>query len=51
MTLQETVWIVEEEAYAARVAWNQSMGLGKTAHQGIQTLQEQAYAQEYQLQT
>ncbi|GKE90567.1 hypothetical protein Tco_1571662, partial [Tanacetum coccineum] len=29
MTLQETVWIIEEEAYAARVAWNHSIGLGQ----------------------
>nr|GFC54378.1 hypothetical protein [Tanacetum cinerariifolium] len=31
MTLQETVWTVEEEAYADRVAWNHSIGL-KTLH-------------------
>nr|GEZ95990.1 hypothetical protein [Tanacetum cinerariifolium] len=31
MNLQETVWIVEEEAYAAREAWAQSVGLSQTA--------------------
>nr|GFC49295.1 hypothetical protein [Tanacetum cinerariifolium] len=30
MTLQETVWIVEEEAYAAREAWAHSVGLIQT---------------------
>nr|GFD39140.1 hypothetical protein [Tanacetum cinerariifolium] len=29
MTLQETIWTVEEEAYAARVAWNHSIGLSQ----------------------
>nr|GEX29401.1 hypothetical protein [Tanacetum cinerariifolium] len=32
MTLQETVWIVEEEAYVAREAWAQLVGLNQTAH-------------------
>ncbi|GKD90661.1 hypothetical protein Tco_1366168 [Tanacetum coccineum] len=27
MTLQETIWIVEEEAYASREAWAYSIGL------------------------
>nr|GEV90708.1 hypothetical protein [Tanacetum cinerariifolium] len=51
MTLQETVWIVEEEAYAAREAWAHSVGLSQTIHHELQTLREQVYAQEYQLQT
>nr|GEZ37823.1 hypothetical protein [Tanacetum cinerariifolium] len=51
MTLQETVWIVEEEAYAAREAWAHSVGLSQTVHHELQTLREQVYAQEYQLQT
>nr|GEW84514.1 hypothetical protein [Tanacetum cinerariifolium] len=51
MTLQETVWIVEEEAYAAREAWAQLVGLSQTVHHELQTLCEQVYAQEYQLQT
>nr|GEY26792.1 hypothetical protein [Tanacetum cinerariifolium] len=50
MTLQEIVWIVEEEAYAARKAWAQLVGLNQTAHHELQTLREQVYAQEYQLQ-
>nr|GFB05590.1 hypothetical protein [Tanacetum cinerariifolium] len=32
MTLQETVWIVVEEAYAAREAWAHSVGLSQTVH-------------------
>nr|GEZ79870.1 hypothetical protein [Tanacetum cinerariifolium] len=47
MTLEETVWIVEEEAYAAREAWAQSVGLSQTVHHELQTLREQVYAQEY----
>nr|GFB12050.1 hypothetical protein [Tanacetum cinerariifolium] len=42
MTLQETVWIVEDEAYAAREAWAQSVGLSQTVHHELQTLCEQA---------
>nr|GEV23526.1 hypothetical protein [Tanacetum cinerariifolium] len=42
----ETVWIVEEEAYAAREAWAQSVGLSQTVHHELQTLCEQVYAQE-----
>nr|GEY34513.1 hypothetical protein [Tanacetum cinerariifolium] len=45
------VWIVEEEAYAAREAWAQSVGLSQTVHHELQTLREQVYTQEYQLQT
>nr|GFA99983.1 reverse transcriptase domain-containing protein [Tanacetum cinerariifolium] len=41
MTLQETVWIVEDEAYAAREAWAQSVGLSQTVHHELQTLREQ----------
>ncbi|GKD87262.1 hypothetical protein Tco_1358416, partial [Tanacetum coccineum] len=32
MTLQETVWIVEEEAYASREAWDHSIGLSQAVH-------------------
>nr|GEU60320.1 hypothetical protein [Tanacetum cinerariifolium] len=42
MTLQETVWIVEEEAYAAREAWAQLVGLNQTAHHELQTHREQS---------
>nr|GEY86932.1 hypothetical protein [Tanacetum cinerariifolium] len=38
MTLQETVWIVEEEAYAAQEAWAHSVGLSQTVHHELQTL-------------
>nr|GEV66143.1 reverse transcriptase domain-containing protein [Tanacetum cinerariifolium] len=41
MTLQETVWIVEDEAYAAREAWAHSVGLSQTVHHELQTLREQ----------
>nr|GEU72241.1 hypothetical protein [Tanacetum cinerariifolium] len=41
MTLKETVWIVEEEAYAAREAWAHSVGLSQTIHHELQTLREQ----------
>nr|GEX16617.1 hypothetical protein [Tanacetum cinerariifolium] len=47
----QDVWIVEEEAYAAREAWAQSVGLSQTVYHELQTLREQVYAQEYQLQT
>nr|GEX08269.1 putative reverse transcriptase domain-containing protein [Tanacetum cinerariifolium] len=46
MTLQETVWIMEEEAYATREAWHHSVGLSQTVHHELQTLREQVYAQE-----
>nr|GFB31087.1 hypothetical protein [Tanacetum cinerariifolium] len=42
ITLQETVWIVEKEAYTAREAWAQLVGLNQTAHHELQTLREQA---------
>nr|GEV58615.1 hypothetical protein [Tanacetum cinerariifolium] len=50
MTLQETVWIMEEEAYSAREAWAHLIGLSQTVHHELQTLREQVHAQEYQLQ-
>nr|GFA43692.1 hypothetical protein [Tanacetum cinerariifolium] len=34
---KETVWTVEEEAYAARVAWNHSIGLSQATYQELQT--------------
>nr|GEX72461.1 hypothetical protein [Tanacetum cinerariifolium] len=45
MTLQETVWTVEEEAYAARKAWAQLVGLNQTSHHELQTLREQTQQQ------
>nr|GEV86120.1 reverse transcriptase domain-containing protein [Tanacetum cinerariifolium] len=41
MTLQKTVWIVKEEAYAAREAWAHSVGLSQTVHHKLHTLREQ----------
>ncbi|GKF08478.1 hypothetical protein Tco_0042702 [Tanacetum coccineum] len=35
MTLQETVWMVEEEAYASREAWAHSIGLSQATHQEL----------------
>nr|GEV89763.1 putative reverse transcriptase domain-containing protein [Tanacetum cinerariifolium] len=37
----QDVWIVEEEAYAAREAWAHSVGLSQTVHHELQTLREQ----------
>ncbi|GKA97507.1 hypothetical protein Tco_0825401 [Tanacetum coccineum] len=49
MTLQETVWIVEEEAYASREAWAHAIGLSQAIHFELQTHREQVYAHESQL--
>ncbi|GJT78767.1 hypothetical protein Tco_1045492 [Tanacetum coccineum] len=38
MTLQETVWMVEEEAYASREAWAHSIRLSQATHQELQTI-------------
>ncbi|GJZ85066.1 hypothetical protein Tco_0650405 [Tanacetum coccineum] len=42
MTLQETVWMVEEEAYASREAWAHSIGLSQATHQELHTHRDQA---------
>nr|GEW09362.1 hypothetical protein [Tanacetum cinerariifolium] len=39
---QETILIVEEEAYAAREAWAHLIGLSKAVHYELQTQREQA---------
>ncbi|GJT57367.1 putative reverse transcriptase domain-containing protein [Tanacetum coccineum] len=49
MTLQETVWIVEEEAYASREAWAHSIGLSQAVHHELQTHRDHVYAHESQL--
>ncbi|GJV57707.1 hypothetical protein Tco_1458712 [Tanacetum coccineum] len=49
-TLQETVLIVEEEAYASGEAWAYSIGLSQTVYHELQTHREQVYAHVYQLQ-
>nr|GEW94895.1 putative reverse transcriptase domain-containing protein [Tanacetum cinerariifolium] len=38
---QETILIVEEEAYAAREAWSHSIGLSQAVHSELQTHREQ----------
>ncbi|GJV16081.1 hypothetical protein Tco_1361404 [Tanacetum coccineum] len=50
MTLQETVWIVEEEAYASREAWAHSIGLSQIVHHELQTHRDHVYAHETQIQ-
>nr|GEX37551.1 hypothetical protein [Tanacetum cinerariifolium] len=47
---QETILIVEEEAYAAREAWAHSIGLSQAVHSELQTHREHVYAHEFQLQ-
>ncbi|GKE72918.1 hypothetical protein Tco_1534959 [Tanacetum coccineum] len=49
MTLQETVWMVEEEAYASREAWAQSIGLSQATHQELQTHRDHVYMQQAEL--
>ncbi|GKB01236.1 hypothetical protein Tco_0829280 [Tanacetum coccineum] len=46
---QETVLIVEEEAYASREAWAHAIALSQAAHYELQTHCEQVYAHESQL--
>ncbi|GJZ81635.1 reverse transcriptase domain-containing protein [Tanacetum coccineum] len=50
MTLQETIWIVEEEAYASREAWAHSIGLSQATHQELQTHRDHVYAHETHIQ-
>nr|GEX55381.1 hypothetical protein [Tanacetum cinerariifolium] len=38
---QETIQIMDDEAYAAREAWAQSIGLSQAVHSELQTHQEQ----------
>ncbi|GJT85829.1 hypothetical protein Tco_1067546 [Tanacetum coccineum] len=51
MTLQETVWMVEEEAYAFREAWAHSIGLGQATYQELQTHRDHVYAHETHIQS
>nr|GEW62532.1 hypothetical protein [Tanacetum cinerariifolium] len=44
---QETIQIMEDEAYAAREAWGHSIGLSQAVHSELQTHQEQVYAYEF----
>ncbi|GKE49999.1 hypothetical protein Tco_1481257 [Tanacetum coccineum] len=50
MTLQETVLIVEDEAYASREAWAHSTGLSQAVHHELQTHRDHVYAHETQIQ-
>ncbi|GKC87735.1 hypothetical protein Tco_1148384 [Tanacetum coccineum] len=50
MTLQETVWMVEEEAYASREAWAHSIRLSQATHQELQTHRDHVCAHETHLQ-
>ncbi|GJW56724.1 hypothetical protein Tco_0103455 [Tanacetum coccineum] len=50
MTLQETVRMVEEEAYASREAWDHLIGLSQATHQELQTHRDHVYAHETHLQ-
>ncbi|GJW23642.1 hypothetical protein Tco_0034264 [Tanacetum coccineum] len=43
-TLQETIWMVEDEAYASREAWAHSIGLSQATHQELQTHRDHVYA-------
>nr|GEU84089.1 putative reverse transcriptase domain-containing protein [Tanacetum cinerariifolium] len=47
-THQETILIVEEEAYATREAWAHSIRLSQAVHFELQTHHEQVYAHEFQ---
>nr|GFC87564.1 hypothetical protein [Tanacetum cinerariifolium] len=46
---QETILIVEEEAYVARKAWAHSIGLSQAVYSKLQTHREQVYTHEFQL--
>ncbi|GJT69907.1 hypothetical protein Tco_1029193 [Tanacetum coccineum] len=50
MTLQKTVWMVEDEAYTSREAWAHSIGLSQATHQELQTYRDHVYAHETHLQ-
>ncbi|GKF05743.1 hypothetical protein Tco_0036411, partial [Tanacetum coccineum] len=49
MTLQETILIVEDEAYVSREAWAHAIGLSQAVHYELQTYRELVYAYESQL--
>ncbi|GKF03010.1 hypothetical protein Tco_0029933, partial [Tanacetum coccineum] len=50
MTLQETLWMVKEEAYASREAWAHSIRLSQVTHQELQTHRDHVYVHETHLQ-
>ncbi|GJR24624.1 putative reverse transcriptase domain-containing protein [Tanacetum coccineum] len=50
MTLQETIWIVDEEAYASREAWAYSIGLSQVTQQELKTHCDYVYAHKTHIQ-
>ncbi|GKD19379.1 hypothetical protein Tco_1208537 [Tanacetum coccineum] len=46
----ETVWVVEEEAYASREAWAHSIGLSQEVHHELQTHCDHVYVHETRIQ-
>ncbi|GJU13010.1 hypothetical protein Tco_1135406 [Tanacetum coccineum] len=50
ITLQETVLIVEKEAYASREAWGHAIGLSQAVHYEFQTHHEQVHETRFQMQ-
>ncbi|GKD05394.1 hypothetical protein Tco_1180368 [Tanacetum coccineum] len=50
MTFQETVWIMEEEAYASQEAWAYSIGLSQATQQELQTHRDHVYVYETHIQ-
>ncbi|GKA79658.1 hypothetical protein Tco_0786254 [Tanacetum coccineum] len=50
ITHQETIQIIEEEAYASREAWAHAIGLSQTVHYELQTYREQVHETRSQMQ-
>ncbi|GKD32080.1 hypothetical protein Tco_1242858 [Tanacetum coccineum] len=50
MTLQETLWMIEEEAYASQEAWAHLIGLSQATHQELQIHRDHVYAHETHIQ-
>ncbi|GKE90189.1 hypothetical protein Tco_1567664 [Tanacetum coccineum] len=50
MTLQETIWMVEEEAHASREAWAHSIRLSQATHQELQTHRDHVSETRFQMQ-
>ncbi|GJV42658.1 hypothetical protein Tco_1421098 [Tanacetum coccineum] len=47
---QETIQIVEEDAYASREAWDHAIGLSQAVHSELQTHREQVHETRFQMQ-
>ncbi|GKF24084.1 hypothetical protein Tco_0076406 [Tanacetum coccineum] len=50
MTLQKTVWMVEEDTYASREAWAHSIRLSQATYQELQTHRDHVYETRFQMQ-